>query len=50
MLKSLIGKEVGKVQTPEFMEAFSESMTSLINRLLDANIVEAVFFQNWMIQ
>lgn len=50
LMKSLLGQRVGTVQTPEFMESFSHSTAELINKILDDNVVEAVFFENWIIQ
>jgi flagellar basal body-associated protein FliL len=50
MLKNMIGKEADKVQTPEFMEGFSKTTAALINKLLDGDLVEAVFFQSWIVQ
>jgi len=50
MIKSMIGREAEKVQTPAFMESFAEEVTELINGVLSGGIVKGVFFESWIVQ
>ena len=50
MIKSVIGKEVSKVQTPEFMDSCAKTTTNLINEVIKREYVKAIFFESWIVQ
>jgi flagellar basal body-associated protein FliL len=50
VIKSLIGQDPDKVQSPEFMSAYADRAAGMMNHALGGDYVAAVLFDNWIIQ
>jgi flagellar basal body-associated protein FliL len=50
IIKAMIGQPPENVGTPQFIESTAKSITSTLNRILNDDVIKAVYFNDWIVQ
>ena len=50
IIKIVIGQPAAGASSPQFMESVAKSITAALNKVMQDDIVKAVYFNDWIVQ